>query len=92
MPIVTTLDTGPGRQEEAPKPNFKTANWPKFKKELTKELESLNAQDEVHNESKFYRRLNALMLAITGTIESVIPKNRLSPYAKRRWSKEQLQN
>src|SRR5882724_6159081 len=30
MPIITTLDTSPGRQEEMPKHNFKATDWLKF--------------------------------------------------------------
>ena len=75
MPIFMNLNMGPARQQAASKPKLKVSNWPKFQKQLIKKLESINTQDEVHNESEFYRRLNALMLAITGTIESVIPKN-----------------
>jgi len=30
MPIITTLDITPGRQEETPKHNFKATDWLKF--------------------------------------------------------------
>jgi len=49
---------------------------------------NIDTQHEVQNESEFYRRLNALTLAITDTIESVVPKLRPSPYTKCWWSKE----
>jgi len=88
IPIITTLEMSPGRQEEAPKPNFKSTNWAKFQKELTKKLDSIDAQHDILNESEFYRRLNTLTLAITDTIESAIPKNRPSPFTKQWWSKE----
>src|SRR5882724_7631843 len=80
--IITTLKTSPGRQEEALKPNFKSTNWPKFCKELTKKLDSIDAQHDILNESEFYRRLNTLTLAITDTIESAVLKTRPSPFTK----------
>jgi len=91
IPIITTLEMDPGRHEEAPKPNFKSTDWPKFWKELTKKLESTNARHEITNESEFYIRLNTLMLAITDTIESTVLKTRPSLFTKRWWSKELLQ-
>src|SRR5882724_2313577 len=88
MPIITTLDTTPGRQEETPKHNFKATDWLKFREELTKKLNSLDAHDEFHNENEFHTRLKALTLAIMDTVKSTIPKCHPSPYTKRWWSKE----
>jgi len=82
IPIITTLDMNLGRQEEMLKPNFKSTNWPKFQKELTKKLKNIDTQHEIRNKSEFYRRLNALTLAITDMIESAVPKLRPSPYTK----------
>ena len=47
------LNMGPARQQAASKPKLKVSNWPKFQKQLIKKLESINTQDEVHNESEF---------------------------------------
>src|SRR5882724_3975186 len=88
IPIITTLITDPGRHEETPKPNFKSTDWPTFRKELSTKLESTDTRHEITNKSEFYSRLNTLMLAITDTIESTVPKIRPSPFTKRWWSKE----
>src|SRR5882724_7905621 len=88
IPIITTLATDPSRHEETPKPNFKSTDWPTFRKELSTKLESTITQHKITNESEFYCRLNTLTLAITDTIESTVPKIRPSPFTKRWWSKE----
>ena len=88
IPIITTLNMNLGRQEETCKPNFKSANWTKFQKVLTEKLANLNSQHKIQNKSEFYRRLNALRLAITDTIELEVPWLRPSPYTKWWWSKE----
>ena len=88
IPIITTLNMNLGRLEETLKSNFKSADWPKFRKSLSEKLENIDTQHEIQNKSEFYSRLNTLTLAITDTIESVVPKLRPSPYTKCWWSKE----
>jgi len=91
IPIITTLDMSPSKQEETPRPNFKVADWTKFREELNKKLNNLDSQEEIHNEHEFHARLEGLTTVITDTIELTVPRHRPLPYTKRWWNNELLQ-
>jgi len=53
IPIITTLDMSPSKQEETPRPNFKAADWTKFREELNKKLNNCEGYTTPYNKSPF---------------------------------------
>jgi len=86
------LETGPECKTEPPRLNYQEAEWDAVREELSARLNELDAGGSISTEVEFYSRLNKLMLAITGAIDTKVPKVRPSPYQKWWWSKSCLQS
>ena len=88
IPITTHLNIRLTTQTEPPWPNFKATDWEEFRKELSARLERLENQDDIPNKALLLSHVDALMCAITETIEVCVPKCKLAPHQKHWWSQE----
>ena len=82
MPILIVLHVPPKIQPDAPRPNYRVADWEAVREELAIKLEELDMQEELNTIDEFDQYLEGLMQAILEVIDTRIPKARPSPYKK----------
>ena len=88
MPIISELDIEPERITYVGKHNYKATDWEEFRKTLGENLEMAGDTEEITSEGQFTTKVASVEEAIKAAIHKHVPLTRLSPYAKRWWSKE----
>ena len=64
MPILTVLRMPPTIQLEAPRPNYRLADWEEVREELAIKLNELDAWEEINTLDEFSQHLDGLMQVI----------------------------
>jgi len=88
FPIVTWIDFEKRLTNEVPARNFRATDWREFCEYLTKELDKLGDPETIESKEELDAALDRLERAIIATMDKIVPRRKLSPYAKRWWTRE----
>lgn len=88
FPIVTRIVTSTAKTVDKEIFNFKETDWKEFRKDLQPKLANIPTSEVIETRETFNNRLKALTEAIQGTISKVVPRSKITRYAKRWWTKE----
>jgi len=70
IPVITVISAAPEVHIEAPRPNFRAADWEEVREEMALKLEDLEVDENIRTKAEFDTRLNQLMQVITEVIDT----------------------
>jgi exonuclease III len=88
FPIETILNIPTHHLPPPTKRNFRKTNWEEFRGSLQHRIADIDITSPILNANSFDLLLDQLYAAIEHCIDNHVPLIRLSPYAKRWWTKE----
>ena len=88
FPIVTRIDVTVTPSNEMPRFNFRLTDWDQFRNVLTAHLQQIPRPKPITTVDLFDKALSDLTTAAMETINTVVPKVKQTPYAKRWWNGE----
>ena len=88
MLVISILDIEPEEAIQTTKFNYRSMDWEEFRRSLEINLEEMIVVKEITSEEDLYEHIAKLDSVIKATIKDLVPLSKLSPYAKRWWTKE----
>jgi len=82
IPVVTVISAAPEVHIEAPRLNFRVADWEEVREEMALKLEDVEVDEKIHTKAEFDTWLNQLTQVITEVIDTKVLKMRPLPYQK----------